>query len=235
MDGKASMGKLQILFFSLIVFGLLLYLLLRTGVLTDISVTVLSLLGIAGFGSTIAKGADLQRTTLSPENRAFLIRKEWLTPGRVANVATAVWRDLFMTDGEFDVYRYQSFIFSLAVGGALLIGGITQLSSFEIPQTLLGILGLSQAVYIGGKLVTPTTMADLNKSLDDLRAAETTFQDSAKVANGGVVPQALTAQIKTATQTNYDAYKRLATNVRTLFTAETGIEVAPDKLDPSVF
>jgi hypothetical protein len=40
----------------------------------------------------------------------------------------------------------------------------------------LGILGLSQVVYIGGKLVTPTSMADLNKSIDDLRQAEKKFR-----------------------------------------------------------
>ena len=44
----------------------------------------------------------------------------------------------------------------------------------------------------------------------------------------------LTAQIQTAAQASYDAYRRLATNVRTLFKAETGIDVAPDKLEPSV-
>jgi hypothetical protein len=57
LDGKASLGKLQILLFSLIVFGLITYFLLKTGVLTDISSTVLVLLGIAGIGSTVAKGA----------------------------------------------------------------------------------------------------------------------------------------------------------------------------------
>lgn len=76
------------------------------------------------------------------------------------------------------------------VAGALIIGGVTQLSSFEIPQTLLGILGLSQVVYIGGKLVTPTTMADLNKSIGDLREAERKFRASAVTANNGVLPAA---------------------------------------------
>jgi hypothetical protein len=55
MDGKASLGKLQILFFSLIVFGLIMYILFRTGLLTDISSTIRSLLGIAGVGATAAK------------------------------------------------------------------------------------------------------------------------------------------------------------------------------------
>ena len=175
MDGKASLGKLQILMFSLIVFGLITYFLLKTGLLTDISSTVLLLLGIAGVGSTVAKGADVSRTTLTPENRAWLLRKRWLPSSANPSANDAHWRDLFSTDGEFDVYRYQSFIFSLAVGSALIIGGVTQLSSFEIPQTLLGILGLSQVVYIGGKLVTPTSMADLNKLIGDLERQKRSF------------------------------------------------------------
>jgi hypothetical protein len=44
--------------------------------------------------------------------------------------------------GNFDVYRYQSFLFSAAVAGALFIGGISQLSSSTVPQNILGILGL---------------------------------------------------------------------------------------------
>jgi hypothetical protein len=233
-DGKASLGKLQILMFSLIVFGLITYFLLRTGVLTDISSTVLLLLGITGIGSTIAKGTDNSRTSLTPENRAWLLRKQWLpsqlNPGNI----DAHWRDLFTTEGEFDVYRYQSFIFSLVVGGALIIGGVTQLSSFDIPQTLLGILGLSQIVYIGGKLVTPTSMADLNKSIEDLRQTEKKFRATAIAATGGVLPADLAAAVVPASQAAYDDYMSLATDVATLFTAQTGIAVPAARLAPSL-
>jgi hypothetical protein len=233
-DGKASLGKLQILMFSLIVFGLITYFLLRTGGLTEISSTILLLLGIAGIGSTVAKGADNSRTSLTPENRAWLLRKQWvpsqLNPGQI----DAHWRDLFTTEGEFDVYRYQSFIFSIVVAGALIIGGVTQLSSFEIPQTLLGILGLSQVVYIGGKLVTPTSMADLNKSIEDLRQAEKKFRASAIAANGGILPANLAAAIVPASQAAYDDYMSLATDVATLFTAQTGIAVPAARLAPSL-
>ncbi|UWU76473.1 hypothetical protein N2603_42500 [Bradyrhizobium huanghuaihaiense] len=233
-DGRASLGKLQIVMFSLIVFGLITYFLLRTGVLTDISSTVLLLLGIAGVGSTVAKGADNSRTTLSPENKAWLLRKQWLSSTFNPNNIDAHWRDLFTTDGEFDVYRYQSFIFSLVVAGALIIGGVTQLSSFEIPQTLLGILGLSQVVYIGGKLVTPTSMADLNKSIDDLRQAEKKFRASAITANNGILPANLQLAVVPASQTAYDDYMSLATDVATLYTTQTNIPVAPDKLQPTL-
>jgi hypothetical protein len=234
MDGKASLGKLQILMFSLIVFGLITYFLLKTGVLTDISSAVLLLLGITGIGSTVAKGADVSRTTIAPEHRAWLLRKQWLPSSANPMTNDAHWRDLFTTDGEFDVYRYQSFIFSLVVGGALIIGGVTQLSSFEIPQTLLGILGLSQVVYIGGKLVTPTLMADLNKLIGDLREAEKKFRVSAIAANNGILPAAMAQAVVPASQLAYENYMTLATDVATLFTAQTNLVVTPEKLQPTL-
>lgn len=35
----------------------------------------------------------------------------------VVDPSSATWRDFFTTDGVFDVYRYQSFIFGLVVIG----------------------------------------------------------------------------------------------------------------------
>jgi hypothetical protein len=126
-DGLGSLSKLQILFFSLIVFGLLSYIVARTGVLSDLSSSILLLLGIAGVGSTAAKGTDEQKNRLSFENRAWLIRKGWLPPAGWAAINKASWHDIITNDGgEFDVYRYQSCIFSLAVGGALLVGGVNE-------------------------------------------------------------------------------------------------------------
>jgi len=162
------------------------------------------------------------------------MRKQWLPSTRTPANIDPHWRDLFTTDGEFDVYRYQSFIFSLVVGGALIIGGVAQLSSFEIPTTLLGILGLSQVVYIGGKVVTPTSMADLNKSIGDLRDAEKKFRTSAITANNGILPATVQQGITPGSQAAYDSYMTLATDVATLFTAQTGLDVAPEKLQPSL-
>ena len=92
--------------------------------------------------------------------------RNWIQVGKgPVDNSKASWADFFSTDGEFDVYRYQSFIFALVVGGALIAAGVSQLSTFTIPDTILGIVGLSQAVYIAGKLVTRTNMADLNGTL----------------------------------------------------------------------
>ncbi|OSJ32097.1 hypothetical protein BSZ19_19835 [Bradyrhizobium japonicum] len=233
-DGKASLGKLQVLLFSLIVFGLITYFLLKTGALSDISSTVLLLMGIAGIGSTVAKGADNSRTTLSPDSRAYLLRKGWLPSARHTIVNEAHWRDLLTTDGEFDVYRYQSLIFSLVVAAALIIGGITQLSSFEIPQALLGILGLSQIVYIGGKLVTPTTMADLNKAIGDMRNLEQKVRVAAVAANNNAIPVVLDPTASPGLQSAFDAYLAQAADVATLFTEQTSVAVPPERIQPTL-
>lgn len=121
--------------------------------LSDLSSTVLLLLGITGVGSAAAKGTDVRRNRINFDNWSWFVRKGWLPPKGVVEVNRASWNDIFTSDGEFDVYRYQSCLFSLAVGGALLVAGITELASFEIPQTLLGILGLRPA-YITEFLAT---------------------------------------------------------------------------------
>ena len=111
VSGKASLSKFQVWSFTLAVFGLFLLFMLQTGMLADLSVTILTLLGISGIGATIAKGADQQRNTISAENRAWLLRKGWIPTAKTpVDVSNASWRDFFTTNGEFDVYRYQSFV-----------------------------------------------------------------------------------------------------------------------------
>jgi hypothetical protein len=240
-DGRGSLAKLQVLFFSLIVFGLVAYIVLRTGVLSDLSPTILLLLGIAGVGSAAAKASDAQRTKLDFENWSWLIRKNWLPQGGLAATNDAKWRDIFSTDGEFDVYRFQSFVFCLAVGAALLAAGVTQLASFQIPETFLGILGLSQVVYIGGKLVTPTSVGELNKATTDLRALERKFTDAAwigagleaSVAKPTGAPADLADSKRRAGEKLYTEYMNKAQDVALLVKAVTGDPVDAKNLEPA--
>jgi hypothetical protein len=232
-DGKGSLSTFQTLSFSLVVVALISLLLLQTGMLTDISGTILTLLGISGIGATVAKGADAQRNSLSAENRAWLLRRGWIPMAKaIVDSSNASWRDFFTTDGVFDVYRYQSFIFALVVIGALIAAGVTQLSTFVIPDTILGIVGLSQVVYIGGKLVTPTNMSDLNAAIAGLRTEESKFKDAARTAKQGPVVS-LADAINSAGQGAYSAYREKAKDVAVIFTAETGIVVGDASLDPT--
>src|SRR3984893_7038347 len=230
-DGKGSLSKLQILFFSLIVFGLLTYILARPRALSDLSSSILFLLGITGVGSALAKGTDEQKNRLSFENRAWLIRKGWLPSGGWAAVNTASWHDIITNDGgEFDVYRYQSCIFSVTVGGALLVNGVPELASFTIPQTLLGILGLSQAVYIGGKAVGTSAVAELDGAVTSARAAE-----AKRIAAATAPPAAATAvSVASATEASYREYMDRATDAKILFEALTERTVTAEQLKPAV-
>jgi hypothetical protein len=233
-DGKGSLSTFQTLSFSLVVVALISLLLLQTGMLTDISGTILTLLGISGIGATVAKGTDAQRNTLSAENRAWLLWRNWIPMVKATVDSTdASWRDFFTTDGVFDVYRYQSFIFALVVIGALIAAGVSQLSTFVIPDTILGIVGLSQVVCIGGKLVTPTNMSDLNAAIARLGTEEMKFKDAATAAKQGTVA-GLPEAISLAGQGAYSAYREKAKDVAAIFNQETGIIVSDASLDPAL-
>jgi hypothetical protein len=233
-DGKGSLSTFQTLAFSLVVVALISLLLLQTGMLADISGSILTLLGISGIGATIAKGADTQRNTLSADNRAWLLRHNWIPMARtIVDASNATWRDFFTTDGVFDVYRYQSFIFGLVVIGGLIAAGVNQLSTFVVPDTILGIVGLSQVVYIGGKLVTPTNISDLNAAITGLRSEELKFKAAATMVKQGH-EGSLAEAIPLAGQSTYDAYRQRARDVAAIFTDATGIVVDDASLDPLV-
>jgi hypothetical protein len=162
--GYGSISRLQVLFFSLIVFGLLTYIALRTGVVGAISADILILMGIAAAGTAgaalvgnvgpaatstpEASASEQGQEGLSPETRAFLAETGLMPYDRIAQ-----WRDLFVARGEIDIFRVQAVVFSLFVGGTLITSGLEQLAAYEIPDTVLGLLGLSQASYVGGKMV----------------------------------------------------------------------------------
>jgi hypothetical protein len=176
-NGDGSISRLQILFFSFLVFFLLLYILLKVGQLSALSDTVLILMGISGIGAGLAKATEVGKERLSFENWAWLIDRKWLPENGLAATKVARWRDLVTSADGLDVYHVQMLIFSLVVGVSLFKNGVTatDLSSFEIPQSMLTLLGLSQAVYIGGKLVASPTIKDLDGALTNLRNFETDF------------------------------------------------------------
>jgi hypothetical protein len=241
-NGKGNISKLQALFFSVIVVGLLLYLLLRNGYLSNLSTTVLTLMGIAGVGAAASKATDTSKNRLDFSNWAWLIEHKWLPPGGLAAVNTARWRDIVVTDGEFDVYRFQMVVFSIVVGGALMFTGVNDLAGFTIPDTLLGLLGLSQIVYIGSKLAAPASCADLNDGITQLRAAERAFVESAiknpdptppAGTDPAVPPRDLAAAKRRANPVLYLAYKDLASKVRLMFESVIGRTVALTDLEPA--
>lgn len=159
---RASVQKLQVLLFSFLVGWLVLFRVLQSGTLVDLSPTVVGLLGISGIGAATAQITYQQKTRLSFENWAWLERRGVLEKPAAQELRGPQWRDLVLTNREFDVYKLQTIIFSVTVAFAMGFAGGADLASFSVPATLLGILGLSQVVYVGGILVKPPAVDDLD-------------------------------------------------------------------------
>ncbi|MFZ3351834.1 MAG: hypothetical protein WA268_13285 [Xanthobacteraceae bacterium] len=129
-------------------------------------------------------------------------------------------------------------MFALVVGLALVANGISDLASFTIPETFLAILGLSQIVYIGGKLAAPPTVATLNKSTESLRQLERDFIGAAVDSPDPQSPvrepaKDLPTAILRAGPERYHAYLDLAKTVRTMFEEITGRKVHDEDILPS--
>jgi hypothetical protein len=220
--GRASLSQMQIIFFSVIVLYLVSYILLRTAILASLSDNVLLLLGIAGAGSAMGQAATTNLQRLSFDNWTWIKCKGW-TAGNGFHVSEPRWRDLLTTNGEFDPYRFQMVSFSFVVGISLLFLGLDGLASFTIPPSLLAVIGLSQVGYVGGKIVAPGNMGDLDKKLTDLRKAQDDFL--AATADKWVPPTApgtseRKAQLTAAGADNrakYVAFRQLVCPAYTMF------------------
>jgi hypothetical protein len=173
--GRASIGKLQIFLFTMIVFGLLLFHLLRSGVIAAMSTDVMLLLGISAVGAAGGKLAYTANRRLRFENWAWLIRQGWLPKSGSRDTAQrAKWSELFIDSDtrEFDPYSFQMAVFSLVVAVALARTSLTGLGTFKIPGELLALLGISQAVFIGGKAMDRGGYRELEEKLDEVRTHE---------------------------------------------------------------
>jgi hypothetical protein len=170
--------SLIVFVFSLLVFGLLLYYQFRYGVLAGMSVDVMTLMGISAVGAVGGKVTYVYKRRLSLENWAWLRRKGWLPVGK--DVAPrARWSELFLDSDtrEFDPYSFQMAVFSLVVAVALVRSGLSGLGTFKIPSELLALLGLSQAIFIGGKAADKTGYLELGTKLDEVRQHEAKYLD----------------------------------------------------------
>ena len=239
-NGLGSATKLQVLFFSLLVFGVVTYIWLLTGHLIEMSQTVLLLMGISGIGATASAGTELTKNRLDFENWSWLVSSEWLPKGGVAEENIAQWKDIVTTGGEFDATRFQMITFSLLVGGALLTAGadLMDLSSFEIPSTLLVILGLSQVVYVAGKLTAPPAISDLNTQLQKLRKAESDLREALSKVNSGafihtMIPMVDDRNVQAASAAFSHYYAEWETS-KTMFEATLGrlVPTSAERLRP---
>ena len=251
--GRASLSRTQVFFFTFIFVWITIYWLLREGELAPINDTVLALLGIAVAGAGLGRVADTTRFRVSGENWAWAKGKGWITQdfsrARPSNPSsntigtTPKLRDLFTSDQGFEVARFQAVAFSLIIGIALLYNGITvahsaDFADFSIEGHYLTLIGISQGVYVGGKLTGGNLIAELNKKLDRLRPLELAFVQA--VASSELwfraEPEARTmkrARDEIAPD-EYSQYMSVASETAILVEELTGVAVEQDKKEPQL-
>jgi hypothetical protein len=243
---SGSIQKLQVLLFTLLVSGMVLSLVLTLGVLSDLSSTIALLLGISAVGAAVAQKTATTRDRLDFENWAWLVKKN-VIPINPAHETEPRWGDLVVTNREFDVYKLQTLIFSVVVAVALLVGGEERLASFSVPETLLGILGLSQVVYVAGTLARPASVADLDQALTNLRQMESKLQTCVErntdTDNEGKLPVPLPAppdplppfnERKAKAKNATRLYAQMADQVEIMIESALGAGVERQNLDPSL-
>lgn len=175
VDGP-SLALFQIFVWTIVVVWALIYVWLTTGTIVVMTFEVMGLLGIAGVGSVAARliganrvGAPATGSTAAtqpPEARAF---RFWT---------------LLMSDGRFDLMKVQLFLFTIVISiyamSRILARGVFP----EIDANTLLLMGVSQGLYIGGKLAAttaPTAAGELKARIaateSDIAAAQKDLGD----------------------------------------------------------
>jgi len=239
MYGRASLSKLQIFFFSLIVVWMLTYFLMANSTISNLSETVLVLLGVSAAGTLTGKLTTVERKRISLENWTWLVNKGWIKESIQPARRPANFRDLMTSGKEFDVSKFQMLAVSVFVGCAMIIIGLKagSLDKFEIPPNVLILLGLGQVVYVGGKAVGSSTEADLDIKLAALRKLEADFVNAVskewKVNSPAAADMATAKKVAPEEYNNYrKSAEETAIVVKNLINAQAGQGPQGDDLDP---
>jgi hypothetical protein len=163
-DNDPSLSLFQMFFWTVITVWGLIYVFAITGNLLSLTQQMLWLLGIAGAGSIAARW--IAGTTPSGSTS----RAPDLSPAAAAPAAAAspleFWQ-ILNTNGRFDLLKLQIFVFTLMIG-VYVVWRIADAGVFPtLDANTLLLLGVSQSVYIGGKVAGTTSLARAQTLKDD--------------------------------------------------------------------
>ena len=175
--GRGSIAKLQFFVLSFIVFALLLFHTLRTGLFATISFDLLYLIGLSAYGAAAGRLVFLANRRLSVESWVWLRRKGWLSDDGDA-APRAKWRDLLVASGsnEIDPYRFQLAVIALVTAVVLLKAGTTNLNAFHIPAEFLVLFGVSLTIFIIGQTIGRSGYRELDETIRQARKHEDAFR-----------------------------------------------------------
>ena len=243
VTGRASLSRTQVAFFTLLFVWISVYWLMREGILISVDHTVLALLGITVVGAGLGRATDTARFRVSGENWAWAIGKRWISRdfSRASHHTTPKLSDLFTSDQGFEVARFQAVAFSLVVGIALLYvgataGGVSELEKFSIGESYLTLIGISQGVYVGGKMVGGNPIRDLNRKLDEVRPLELSFSRAVAKSETWLRTDRENRTMALAREQiapdEYSAYMTAATEAATLAQNLTGVPIKQAIIEP---
>lgn len=153
-DNDPSLSLFQVFFWTVITVWGLFYTYAITGSLLQMTPQMLTLLGIAGTGSVLARWISRSRG----EPISHPVSDAGAGPPSNQDVQFRFW-DILNTRGQFDLMKLQLLVFTLLLG-VYVICRIAESAAFPVLDTnTLLLLGVSQGVYIGGKLGGTTPLA----------------------------------------------------------------------------
>ena len=170
--GNASISLAQILLWSILVFSASFYVLVVSGKLLDLTPEVLTLLGIAGGSSVIAK---ITASTQEEKGREILGEK----------AREPCWPDLFRTEGRPDLYKVQLALFT-TLAAFFVTGKIYGTLEFpQLPSGLLTLIGISNGVYLGAKATSKSILEKLADKDKELKRALAELKKPTKTGEAG--------------------------------------------------
>jgi hypothetical protein len=181
--GNASLSSLQITIWTYLVFGIASYVFILNGQLINITSSILILLGISGSASVASRV-----TTGRQDERAELITAAKGAGGQsgpLKVLSSPTWPDLISSGGRVDLARLQMLVFTILTAFYVGITAVVTFQFPELPEGLLWLMGISNGVYLGGKVAEPSLANRLAEIELQRRAAESdlsTKKDTAEKA-----------------------------------------------------
>jgi len=138
---RASLSQFQIVLWMFVIGAATAYVMVLSGNLIPLTEGTLALLGISGLATL---GSQLAPRATTDPAEAEAARE---------GVAAPSWRDLIASDGEIDVTRLRMLFFTVLIAVFVSIHVIDSFQIPEIPPSFLGLMGLSNGVYLLSKFL----------------------------------------------------------------------------------
>lgn len=153
-DNDPSLSLLQILIWTVVTLWGMVYVYLTSGTLLSMTPEMMGLLGIAGASSVLARWAAVSGSG-APSSAPGQPKTEDV---RRTTAREDLW-SMLNTNGKFDLLKLQMLLFTIVIA-AYVVAQIFLSAAFpQLDTNTLLLLGVSQGVYITGKLTSKSGLA----------------------------------------------------------------------------